>query len=105
MVRCEAGAGGAVFVVYTVEGLGHHWPGGRGRLSRRLFGPPSDRIRANELIEDFFRQQLGEPGRAPHSGRSPRILNPRIRGLRPLCGARPGSPAGERKATRPCRTS
>jgi polyhydroxybutyrate depolymerase len=58
-VRYAPGAGGVEFLAYTVEELGHHWPGGRGLLSRRLFGPPSARVRANELIGDFFRRTVG----------------------------------------------
>jgi polyhydroxybutyrate depolymerase len=50
------GRGGAVLEARVVAGLGHHWPGGRGRLSRRLAGPPSDRLRANDVIWDFFRR-------------------------------------------------
>jgi polyhydroxybutyrate depolymerase len=44
------------YLAYLVGGLGHHWPGGRGQLSRRLFGPPSDRLAANEVIANFFRR-------------------------------------------------
>jgi len=61
-VRYAPGVDGAEFRAYTVEGLGHHWPGGRGLLSRRLFGPPSARVRANELIGDFFRQSTRVQG-------------------------------------------
>jgi polyhydroxybutyrate depolymerase len=50
------GRGGAAFVSHVVAGLGHHWPGGRGQLSRRLAGSPSDRLRANDVIWDFFRR-------------------------------------------------
>jgi polyhydroxybutyrate depolymerase len=50
------GRGGAEFTAHVVAGLGHHWPGGRGQLSRRLAGPPSDRLRANDFVWDFFRR-------------------------------------------------
>ena len=30
--------GGVEFRAYVIDGLGHHWPGGRGQLSRRLAG-------------------------------------------------------------------
>jgi len=46
-----------IFRAITITGLGHHWPGGRGRLLRRLAGQPSNRVAANELIWDFFRSQ------------------------------------------------
>ncbi len=44
----------ALAVLRLVEGLGHHWPGGKGQMSRRLAGQPSNRIHANELIWEFF---------------------------------------------------
>jgi polyhydroxybutyrate depolymerase len=60
--RYGQGEDGAVLEAWTVEGLGHHWPGGKGQLSRRLAGPPSRRVRANEVIWDFFRRQWSSPG-------------------------------------------
>jgi polyhydroxybutyrate depolymerase len=49
------GAAGAALTAYFIDGLGHHWPGGRGLLNRRLAGPTSDRVRANEVLWEFFR--------------------------------------------------
>jgi polyhydroxybutyrate depolymerase len=46
--------GGAEVRAFYVEGLGHHWPGGRGQLKKRLAGPPSDRLDANAVIWDYF---------------------------------------------------
>ncbi len=46
------------FRVRFVEGHGHHWPGGKGRLGERLGGPSTDRVHANELIGEFFRSHL-----------------------------------------------
>jgi polyhydroxybutyrate depolymerase len=46
------------FRVVTIAKLGHHWPGGRGRLLRRLAGQPSNRVNANELIWGFFRSRM-----------------------------------------------
>ncbi len=43
-------------VVRIVHGLGHHWPGGRGELSRRLAGPPSNRLIANDVIWSCFQR-------------------------------------------------
>jgi polyhydroxybutyrate depolymerase len=40
----------------TIEGLGHHWPGGRGEFNERIAGPPSNRVNATELIWEFFQQ-------------------------------------------------
>jgi polyhydroxybutyrate depolymerase len=51
------GRDGALAVLRLVEGLGHHWPGGKGQLSRRLAGPPSNRVPANEVIWEFLRDQ------------------------------------------------
>jgi polyhydroxybutyrate depolymerase len=59
-VRVEVygpGREGVEVLAYFIEGLGHHWPGGRGQLKRRLAGPPSDRVNANQVIWDFFRRQ------------------------------------------------
>ena len=45
-------------IYYTVEGLGHHWPGGRGELylPESIVGRPSDKLIANDVIWDFFRK-------------------------------------------------
>jgi polyhydroxybutyrate depolymerase len=48
------------FTAMTISGLGHHWPGGRGRLLRRLAGKPSNRVDANETIWDFLRRQSAD---------------------------------------------
>jgi polyhydroxybutyrate depolymerase len=52
---------GVEFFGAVVAGLGHHWPGGRGRLNPRIAGRPSDRVRANELIWEFFQKHALEP--------------------------------------------
>jgi polyhydroxybutyrate depolymerase len=36
--------------------LGHHWPGGAGRLNPRIFGPADSSIPGNQLIWDFFQR-------------------------------------------------
>jgi polyhydroxybutyrate depolymerase len=46
------------FRAVMIAGLGHHWPGGRGRLLKRLAGQPSNRVDANAMIWDFFRSRL-----------------------------------------------
>jgi polyhydroxybutyrate depolymerase len=48
------------FTAIMISGLGHHWPGGRGRLLRRLAGQPSNRVNANETIWEFFRHQSAD---------------------------------------------
>lgn len=45
-----------LMVVYELEGLGHHWPGGQGGVSRRLAGNPQSPLEANPVIWDFFCQ-------------------------------------------------
>jgi len=44
------------FSEVIVPGLGHHWPGGAGRLNPRIGGPPGGEASANELIWEFFRR-------------------------------------------------
>lgn len=46
-------AGPVALTAVTVAGLGHHWPGGRGQLKRKLAGPPSDRFDANRFIGEW----------------------------------------------------
>jgi|GEM_PF-306037 len=41
---------------YLVEEMGHHWPGGLGRINWRLAGPPSWRLDGNFLLRDFFQR-------------------------------------------------
>jgi polyhydroxybutyrate depolymerase len=43
-------------VLYTVEGMGHTWPGGRSLLPERLVGKTSDKINANDVIWEFFQK-------------------------------------------------
>jgi polyhydroxybutyrate depolymerase len=53
-VREEVYPGPVEFRAVYVEGLGHHWPGGKGQLNPRIGGQPSDRLNANELVWGFF---------------------------------------------------
>lgn len=53
-VRMEVYPGPVEFRAVTVEGLGHHWPGGKGRFNHRIGGPPSDRFHATTAVWDFF---------------------------------------------------
>ena len=46
------------FTVMVVEGLGHHWPGGRGQLKRSLAGQPTDRLDANSAVWEFFQRHV-----------------------------------------------
>lgn len=54
-VRTERYPGPVAFDAVTVEGLGHHWPGGRAALNPRIAGPPSDAVNATAMIWNFFR--------------------------------------------------
>jgi polyhydroxybutyrate depolymerase len=57
-VRVDRYPGPVRFDAVFVEGLGHHWPGGRAQLNPRLAGPPSDTVNATAMIWEFFRQHL-----------------------------------------------
>lgn len=57
-VRRERWADG-LLEAWLIDGLGHHWPGGRGELNHRIAGPPSDRVNATAVVWEFF-----EPRRA-----------------------------------------
>ncbi len=41
-------------IVYTIDGMGHHWPGSREALPQSIVGPSRDPIRATDVIWDFF---------------------------------------------------
>jgi len=57
-VRVDRYPGPVLFDAVTVEGLGHHWPGGRAQLNPRMAGPPSDAVNATEMIWAFFKSLL-----------------------------------------------
>jgi len=39
----------------TVDGLGHHWPGGSSQVSSLLVGKPNDKLKATDAIWEFFK--------------------------------------------------
>jgi polyhydroxybutyrate depolymerase len=45
---------GGELLVYKIHGLGHHWPGGKAGLTKRIGGEPSNAIKATDVIWDFF---------------------------------------------------
>ncbi len=51
--RCQ---GGAEVLFYTVEGMGHTWPGGKSRLPVWMVGRTSDKLKATDAIWDFFQK-------------------------------------------------
>jgi polyhydroxybutyrate depolymerase len=45
---------GAEVIFYKIEGMGHTWSGGISILPERIVGKTSDKIKANDLIWEFF---------------------------------------------------
>ena len=50
------GRGGVEFTARIINGLGHHWPGGRGQFNPRMAGRPSSLLIANDVIWEFIRR-------------------------------------------------
>ncbi|MCX5824853.1 MAG: dienelactone hydrolase family protein [Deltaproteobacteria bacterium] len=48
------GSNGAEVIYVTVSGLGHTWAGGKSLLPESLVGKTSDKIKATDVIWDFF---------------------------------------------------
>jgi len=48
--------GNAEVVFYTVDGMGHFWPGGMSHLPERVIGKSSNKISATDVIWEFFRK-------------------------------------------------
>lgn len=55
-LRIDVFPGPVPFRAITIEGLGHHWPGGKGGFNPRIAGPSSDRVDGTELVWDFFQR-------------------------------------------------
>lgn len=55
-IRTETYGPGGEVVSIAIEGLGHHWPGGRSLLPESMVGTWSAKVRATEVIWDFFRR-------------------------------------------------
>lgn len=49
------GDGGVEVLCYTVEGMGHAWAGGVSQLSESIVGKTSDKIKATDVIWEFFK--------------------------------------------------
>jgi polyhydroxybutyrate depolymerase len=54
-VRTDTYPGPVVFRSVVIDGLGHHWPGGKGGLNHRIAGPLSNAVDGTELLWAFFR--------------------------------------------------
>jgi polyhydroxybutyrate depolymerase len=52
-IRREIWTGGWLEAWY-IDGLGHHWPGGKAGLNRRIGGPASQVVDATRVIGEFF---------------------------------------------------
>jgi polyhydroxybutyrate depolymerase len=50
--------GPVLFRSVVIEGLGHHWPGGKGQFNHRIAGSPSDTVNGTELVWEFFKGHL-----------------------------------------------
>lgn len=53
-VRVDVYPGPVEFRSVVVDDLGHHWPGGRGQLTEKIGGKPSDRLDATAEVWRFF---------------------------------------------------
>jgi polyhydroxybutyrate depolymerase len=49
---------GSEVLYYTVEGMGHAWAGGKSTLPQWMVGKTSEKIKANDLIWDFFKRHV-----------------------------------------------
>jgi polyhydroxybutyrate depolymerase len=45
---------------WIIDGLGHHWPGGKAGLNRRIGGPATNIVDATRVIGEFFLRQFPE---------------------------------------------
>jgi polyhydroxybutyrate depolymerase len=54
-VRTDIYPGPVPFRVMTVDGLGHHWPGGKGGLNHRIAGPPLASIDGSAVVWEFLK--------------------------------------------------
>lgn len=43
-------------IFYTIGGIGHTWPGGRSRLPEWMVGKTTDKLKANDIIWEFFQK-------------------------------------------------
>jgi polyhydroxybutyrate depolymerase len=57
-------AGDAAVALYTIEGGGHQWPGGR-TIGKRMLGPNTDEIDATAVMWDFFRRHPARQRQTP----------------------------------------
>jgi len=69
----------AEVVFITVEGLGHTWAGGKSLLPELMVGKRSDKIKATDVLWEFFRrhsQAAASPHVQPHGERAQQTSSP-----------------------------
>jgi polyhydroxybutyrate depolymerase len=57
-MRVDTYPGPVAFRSVVIDGLGHHWPGGKGGFNHRIAGNPVDTVDGTELVWTFFREHL-----------------------------------------------
>ena len=63
-VRYGPGRDNAEVIFYIIEGMGHTWPGGESLLPESLVGKTTDKLKANDVIWEFFQKHaLSEAGK------------------------------------------
>lgn len=60
-IRTESYGPGGEVVYIAIEDMGHHWPGGRSLLPESMVGTWSGKVRATDVIWDFFRRRPTPP--------------------------------------------
>lgn len=60
-VRTETYGPGAEVAYIAIEGMGHHWPGGKSLLPESMVGTWSGKLRATDVIWEFFRRRPSPP--------------------------------------------
>ncbi len=51
----------ASVVLYTIDGHGHHWPGGKSALPESIFGKNTAMLKATDVIWEFFKAHRMSP--------------------------------------------
>jgi polyhydroxybutyrate depolymerase len=54
-LRVDVYPGPVPFRVLTIEGLGHHWPGGKGGLNHRIAGPSLPAVDGSAIAWEFLK--------------------------------------------------
>ena len=60
----SGGREGSEAILYTMVGQGHAWPGGRPGVRNGNIDPPSDKLRATDVIWEFFRKHTRKEAHA-----------------------------------------